>query len=170
MRKWMILLVLCLFCMPAFAESTDDIELFPCIGASTRKEVLDMVDEAFMKGIRGKDGGTVYLGESYASCVAVKYAHEECEETYGWDHETVYYISLSMSGYSLNGIRVGDKAADVDAVCLEDGWVKMNEAPLNCDAGYEKTMDGVKYTLAYIIEYGTDWINHVHVKAEHLSF
>ena len=167
MRKLILLLAVLLLCVPAFAETEPaDMELFPFIGNSTREEFRTAVPEEFISAKRFSDGVTTYLGASLGEGITTRHAHEECEENYGWDHETVFYVSISMSGYSLNGIRVGDKAADVDALCLADGWTEMAEAPKNCDAGYEKTVDGVKYTLGYIIEYGEETINLVFVEAE----
>lgn len=166
MKKLLLILAaLVLLCPMAFAETENEaVELFPHIGASTREEIQAAITAPFIKA-EGVTGGTnMYYGEGEAS-LCFRYAHKDREENYGWGHETVYYISINMAGYSLNGIRVGDKAEDVDALCIADGWTGMAEPPQNCDGGYEKTVGGVEYTLGYIIEYGTGCINHVHIKA-----
>ena len=157
---------ICLLFVPVFAEEAADcIDLFPYIGTATRDEFRTDVSEEFISAKRVSDGVTMYLGNSLADGITMRCTHEECEETYGWDHRTVFYVSICMDGYSLMGIRVGDTPEDIADVCLSDGWTEMAEAPQNCDGGYEKTIDSVNYTLGYIIEYGTNQINLVYIKA-----
>ena len=166
MKKLIAFLLICLLFVPAFAqEAAGSIDLFPYIGNSTREGIQAVIAAPFIKG-EGVTGGTnMYYGESLADCICFRYAREDRGETYGWGHETVYYVSISTGGYSLMGIGVGDKVEAMAGICLSGGWTEMAEAPQNCDGGYEKTADGVNYTLGYIIEYGTDQINLVYIEA-----
>ena len=167
MKKLIVLMLICLLCMPAFAEEAapECIDLFPYIGSGTRDEIKAVITEPFIRGDVVTGGSNLYYGESLADCICFRYAREDCEETYGWGYGTVYYVSIGTDGYSLMDIRVGDTTEDIAAICLADGWTEMAEPPQNCDGGYEKTVDGVSYTLGYIIEYGTNQINHVSIKA-----
>ena len=173
MNKLILLLLVCCFCVPALAENdvpaVANLDLFPLIGNSTRADFLAAVSEPFFKGVSVEDGSAVYLGESYASCVVMRHTRQEREINHGWEPDTVFYVSLSKTGYSLNAISVGDNIADIDALCIEDGWTKMDVPPDMLDGGYEKTVDGVRYTLGYIIEYGTECINFVSVQAAMIS-
>ena len=173
MKKLILLLLVCCFCVPALAENdapaVANLDLFPLIGNSTRADFLAAVSEPFFKGVSVEDGSAVYLGESYASCVVMRHTRQEREINHGWEPDTVFYVSLSKTGYSLNAISVGDNIADIDALCIEDGWTKMDVPPDMLDGGYEKTVDGVRYTLGYIIEYGTECVNFVSVQAVRIS-
>ena len=45
----------------------------------------------------------------------------------------------------------------------------MDVPPDMLDGGYEKTVDDVRYTLGYIIEYGTECVNFVSIQAAKIS-
>ena len=167
MKKLIAFVLICLLFVPAFAEEAapECIDLFPYIGSGTRDEIKSVITEPFIRGDVVTGGSNLYYGESLADCICFRYAREDHGETYGWGDGTVYYVSLSTGGYSLMGIGVDDTTEDIAAICLADGWMEMAEAPQNCDGGYEKTAGGVKYTLGYIIEYGTSQINLVYIEA-----
>ena len=173
MKKLIFLLLVCCFCVPALAEdevpAIASLDLFPLIGNSTRAEFIAAVGEPFFKGTTVKDGSVVYLGESYASCVVMRHTREDREINYGWEPDTVFYVSISKTGYALNFICVGDNVSDIEPLWLATGWTKMGVPPEQLDGGYVKTEDGVRYTLGYIVEYGTDCVNFVSVQAEKIG-
>ena len=165
MKKLIVLMLICLLCVPAFAEeeAADSIDLFPYIGNSTREEIQAVITEPFFTEQSVSGGKSLYYGESYVDCLCFRYAYKDSTEIHGWDGGTVYYVNVNMSGYSLMGISVGDTIEDTAAICAADGWTEMAEAPAMCDGGYEKTADGVKYTLGYIME--SDAISLVYIEA-----
>ena len=171
MKKLLVLLLACLMWTSAFAETTapEPLELMPYLGNITWKELRPLIPETFISGNRVKSGMMMYLGDSLDSGLNDQYAHSDAEVSFGWEHETVFYVSISKTGYSLSGVSVGDNVADVDARCLADGWTKMDVPPDMLDGSYEKTVDDVRYTLGYIIEYGTECVNFVSIQAAKIS-
>lgn len=171
MKKLLALLLACFMCTAAFAETAapEPLELMPYIGNITWKELRPLIPDPFFTGNGDPSGIMMTLGENLASCVNVMYADEDAEIPYGWDPTIVFFFSISKSGYSLNGISVGDRISDIEAICMADGWTKMDVIPDLLDGAYEKTTEGVQYTLGYIIEYGTDQVSYVSVKARKLD-
>ena len=88
MKKLILLLLVCCFCVPALAEdevpAIANLDLFPLIGNSTRAEFIAAVGEPFFKGMtveassykNDAPGDDIYLtlglnGASYNFCVEV---------------------------------------------------------------------------------------------------
>jgi len=175
MKKWLVILLALLLCAPAFADSdaqpgetaapeAGDVELSGYIGMPFDDLYADIggdLDRHFFP-----DGATVYL---HWMVVSTRHTYPNAEEKYGWEDGTVFYLSLSEAGYSLNGIKVGDTEESIRAFCDGDGWTELETAPKYCDFGYEKTVDGVRYTMGFILEYGEDYINLVFLQGEKLD-
>lgn len=170
MKKLLAILLMCLTCVTAFAEgdASGAVELLPCIGTTAWADARPLIPDPFMKGSAGRTGMTMYLGDSYDACVTVIYARDGAAESFGWGAGTVHYVSLSKTGYTLGGIGVGDAFAELEAVCAADGWVRLETAGENLDGAWEKIADGVRYTLSYILESGTERVSFVCVQAEKL--
>ncbi len=162
MKKILVMLLICLFCIPAFAE-TEDVELMPYIGRPFDELYTDIGGELDKNYF--DEGVTVYL---YWMTVTARHTAEGTLD-YGWENDTVFYISVSGEGYTLNGFKVGDKLDEIAVRCAEEGWTEAAEAPGYCDIGYEKNIDGVKYTFGVIKEYDTDWVNFICVYGEYVG-
>ena len=158
------LLALVLLWASALAEEAVPLELTEFLGRPFND--LQAVVGGTVKRSGHSDGVTAYF--TVPDGLTARYASDNSSVRTGWSAGTVFYFSLSteMSDFTLGGVCPGQKLEEAMAHCLAEGWTELAQAPDMLSGGLEKTVEGVKYTLGYMLE--DDVIILVNVRAEKL--